>query len=585
MNNSIASACGAVLMLLCAAVCAEPQASAIATTSVSLLHNPRLFIGWHDPSTGTGDVRAQDGPAAKTTRWSAAAQLQARLQDRGAAPRVLLTAGLDADTAAWTTLAARFRTAPLGAIRNANLWYVAGAPSRPAMVYAGAHDGMLHGFAAEDGSEQWAYLPSRLQARPAPGTTAVDGPLFGGDAPIGANGDLRTLLVAGLGSGGRGFVVLDVSTPDRFSTTRAADVVLLDTSNGVDTDIGELHSPPVLDDNNPNRARHIVQMANGRWALVIGNGYGSSNGRPALLIQYLDQAREMLRLSPCMAGTPCVYAGRNGLAMPRILDTDGDGRVDLAYAGDLQGQLWRFDLRGAESDWRVSRFFTACDAQGQRQAITTAPYAQPHPLGGQMLVVGTGRHLRDEDSAAVGPQSLYGLHDRGAADPLQPDDDSCRRPDTLSLLAYSEPVTSQGVEYRTVNTVTQPARAQQQRGWYLDLPHAGQRVLSNPQRFQGNKLVVSSVVPSGGVLQPRSAGRAYLSVLNLLTGLAAQQPPFVVADALLALQPLAMASAPAGPAMIYRRSGETWLRFADGQQVILRNGMTIGARAGWREQR
>ncbi|WP_326536509.1 pilus assembly protein [Pseudorhodoferax sp.] len=583
MNTLTISACMAALLLCSSMVRATPQASAITSAAGSTPHSPRLFIGWQDPATGIGDVQALDSPAATNMRWSAAAQLQARPTT---APRVLLSAGLNAGTAAWSALAARFGSAPLGAVRNANLWHAGGRNGdRRGMVYAGAHDGMLHGFAADDGSELLAYLPRRLQARPLPGTPAVDGPLFGGDAPIGADGAMRTLLVAGLGSGGKGYVVLDVSAPDQFAAARAADVALLDTTDGADADIGQLHAPPVLDDANAGRARHVVQMANGRWALVIGNGHFSAGGRPALLIQYLDQARELMRLSPCMAGAPCVYAGDNGLAMPRLLDTDGDGRVDLAYAGDLQGQLWRFDLRGAESDWHVQRFFTACDADGRRQPITTAPYAQPHPLGGLMLVVGTGRHLHDGDSAAAATQSLYGLHDRGTANPLQADEPGCRRPDSLHPLAYGDTATAQGVEYHAVrSTLAARAAPQQHSGWWIDLPHAGQRVLHNPQGFEGYKLLVRSVVPSGGALQPRTAGRAYLSVLNLLTGQASTQAAFAAVDGTLAAQPLGMASAPAGPAVLFRRPNEAWLRFADGQQLVLRTGVTVGARTGWREQ-
>ena len=573
-------ACAALLSVLATNAIAEPQASAIVAASGSQTQSQQIFVGWYD--NAAGDVQALDSPAASHPRWSAAA----RLQGLGSASRTLASAGVERGSAAWTALADQYGAAALGAVRNANLWFVAGragVPGGRAMVYAGATDGMLHGFAADDGSELLAYLPRRLQRRS--GTAAVDGPVFGGDVPGGAQAAPRSLLVAGLGLGGPGYVVLDVGMPDRFASARATDLVVADTTDGTDPDIGQLHAPAVLDDANANRARHIVQMANGRWALVIGNGYFSTAGRPVLLVQYLDQARELLRLSPCMADAPCAYAGGNGLAMPRLLDTDGDGRMDLAYAGDLQGQLWRFDMGGTESDWRASRVFTACDAQGRRQPITTAPYAQHHPQGGWMLVFGTGRHLLDQDSPVADPQSLYGVHDRGATDPLQPENAACRRPDTLSALAYGDAGASQGTDYHDIRKLVQPESAARSRGWWIDLPHPGQRVLHNPQLFEGYKLLVRSVVPVGGA-QPRSAGRAWVSVLNLLTGMPPAQPPFVLADAGLQAQPLAMASVPTGPALLSRRPGsrEALLRSANGQQLALRTGMTVGARAGWREQ-
>lgn len=572
----------ALLCLFAASAIAEPQPSAMVAASGSPLQSQQLFVGWYDSATDTGDVQALDSPAASHPRWSAATQLR----NLNAAARTLVSAGVERHSADGTALVDRYGAAPLGAVRNANLWFVAGragTSARPAMVYAGTTDGMLHGFAADDGSELLAYVPRRLQRRS--GKVAVDGPLFGGEAPVGAHAAPRSLLAAGLGTGGPGYVVLDVSAPEHFASARAVDLVIADTTDGTDADIGQLHAPAVLDDANANRARHIVQMANGRWALVIGNGHFSKAGRPVLLVQYLDRTRELLRLSPCMADAPCAYAGNNGLAMPRLLDTDGDGRVDLAYAGDLQGQLWRFDLGGAESAWRADRLFTACDAQGRRQPITTAPYAQPHPQGGWMLVLGTGRHLLDQDSASTDQQSLYGLHDRGPSDPLQPDDAACRRPDTLSALAYGEASAVQGTDYRSVRSVGQPGNATPPRGWWIDLPHPGQRVLHNPQLFEGYKLLVRSVAPFGGN-QPRSAGRAWVSVLNLLTGLPPAQAPFVLADASLQAQPLAMASAPAGPALLWRRPGsrEASLHSADGKQVTLRTATTVGARAGWREQ-
>ncbi len=572
----------ALLCVLAASATAEPQPSAMVAVSGSPLQSQQLFVGWYDSTTDTGDVQSLESPAASHPRWSAAAQLRGL----NAASRNLISAGVERHGADGTALVDRYGAVPLGAVRNANLWFVAGrdgASARRAMVYAGTTDGMLHGFAADDGSELLAYVPRRLQRRT--GKLAVDGPLFGGEAPLAPQAGPRNLLAAGLGTGGPGYVVLDVSAPDHFAWGRAADLVIADTTDGTDADIGQVHGPAVLDDATANRARHIVKMAGGRWALVLGNGYFSRAGRPVLLVQYLDQARELVRLSPCMADAPCPHAGHNGLAMPRLLDTDGDGRVDRAYAGDLQGQMWRFDLAGAESAWHASRLFTACDAQGRRQPITTAPYAQPHPAGGWMLVFGTGRHLLDQDSAVTDPQSLYGLHDRGPSDPLQPESAGCQRPDTLSALAYGEATAAQGTDYRSIRSVAQPVDVARPRGWWIDLPHPGQRVLHNPQLFEGHKLLVRSVAPAGGT-QPRSSGRAWVSVLNLLTGMPPVQTPFILAETGLPAPPPAMVSAPAGPALLSRRpgSGEASLHSADGQRIMLRTGTTAGARAGWREQ-
>lgn len=579
-------ACALVAALSVPAI-AEWRVSTTAIASSTLAQRQQLFVGGYDASTGAGDVRALDSPAAANHRWSAAMQLRRHPSPSGPT-RTIVIPDVEPGSAAWTRLMEHHAALPLGAVRNANVWLVAGragTSARPAMVYAGAHDGMLHGFAADDGSELLAYVPRRRLDPSRTATFAVDGPVFSAEAPIGPQGEQRSLLVAGLGAGGAGFIALDVSTPDRFASMRATDLVLADTTASVDPDLGQLHAPPVLDDADANRSRHIVRMASGRWALVIGNGYFSAAGRPALLVQYLDQARELFRLSPCLAGAPCAYAGNNGLAMPRLLDTDGDGRIDLAYAGDLHGHVWRFKLRGAESDWRADRLFTACDAQGRRQPITTAPYVQPHPAGGQMLVLGTGRQLKHEDSAVLHTQSLYGLHDRGLADPLQAEQAACSRPATLKALRYTEVADVHGMDLHTVGGITQEHSAPgADRGWWIDLPRAGQRVLHNPQGFEGYKVLVRSVAPSGDATEPRTAGRAWLSVLNLLTGLPPAHPAFTIDDAAPDAPAPAMVGTPSGPALLFRRPGEAWLRFANGHELPLRTGVTSGARAGWREQ-
>lgn len=587
MSNRLLSAGGLWLAMLACATVAEPRTSAIAVASTNLAHSQRLFVASYDTATGVSDVQAFDSPAAANPRWSAAAELQRRHLATSGQPRTFLGVGIADDRQDGATLAQHYGALPLGAVRNANLWYVAGQvtpATRQAMVYAGTDGGILHGFAAEDGSEQLAFVPRRQLGRSDAGKAAIDGPVFGGDAPIGLDGEMRSLLVAGLGAGGPGYAVLDVSAPERFASMRPADLVLTDNTGDDDPDIGEMHAPAVLDDGNPNRSRHIVQTAAGRWALVIGNGYFSRAGRPALLVQYLDQARELVRLSPCLADAPCTHAGDNGLGMPRLLDTDGDGRADLGYAGDLHGNVWKFDLNGPESDWRINRLFTACDARGRRQPITTAPYVQPHPMGGWMVVIGTGRHLRHQDSAVLDTQSLYGLHDGDAAKPLQPAEAACRRPDTLRELAYVAVADARNLDYHTIRTTAQPQDRQHWRGWWVDLPHAGQRVLHNPQAFEGDKLLVRSVAPSGVATEPRTAGRAWLSVLNLLTGLPPALSPFGLTAGTSDAPAPAMVDAPSGPALLFRRPGRAWLHFPGGQTLALQTGTTIGARAGWREQ-
>src|SRR5690606_6886484 len=89
----------------------------------------------------------------------------------------------------------------------------------------------------------------------------------------------------------------------------------------------------------------IARLHNGKWAVVIGNGYEGANtadGKAALYI--IDAQAGSLVKSLEVQGAAGI---KNGLSTPRLADYNSDGIADYAYAGDLQGNLWRFDLLGA----------------------------------------------------------------------------------------------------------------------------------------------------------------------------------------------------------------------------------------------
>jgi type IV pilus assembly protein PilY1 len=92
------------------------------------------------------------------------------------------------------------------------------------------------------------------------------------------------------------------------------------------------------------RSTQITRMNNNRWAVVLGNGYNSANQRPVLLVQYLDGAKELVRIPVTSEAAGTGNANDNGLAAPRLVDLNGDNRTDVVYAGDNLGNLWKFDL-------------------------------------------------------------------------------------------------------------------------------------------------------------------------------------------------------------------------------------------------
>lgn len=493
----------------------------------------------------------------------------------------------------------RQRSSRLGDIVNANLWYT-GRPLRPAfdhaghaafrsryatrmpLVYAGANDGMLHAFDAQTGAERLAYVPQAaygsLRAYTLPSYThrySVDGHPFTGDADLRVSEtalpDWRTVLVSGLAGGGRGYFVLDVTDPSAFSPGS----VLLDHTFGSAAsgnfdgheDVGHIHAAPAVDDIT-QRNEQIVKLNNGRWAVVMGNGVNSRKERPVLLIQYLDGDRSLLRL---VANS--TEQQSNGLFAPRLIDVNGDGMVDVAYAGDLQGQLWKFNLSGnSDADWGVSiwngsgeacrnathcePFFVAEDTAtpAKRQAITTAPLWLAHPLGGIQLMFGTGQYLQTSDAADPQMQTIYSVWDKSGFAQRDGrltilDSGQIKAADARKVLvqqavlatvpgqdgATDNATTVHELSYTSGHTVayTRGANADTRRGWYLDLPQERERVLHAPMYFEGRKAVITSTAPADVNASESCEGETledehWLTVLDIISGWPSATPVFAL---------------------------------------------------------
>jgi type IV pilus assembly protein PilY1 len=495
----------------------------------------------------------------------------------------------------------RDRGSRLGDIVNSNLWYLGkpasgytangyatfrgtgtgGKGGRTPMVYIGSNDGMLHGFVAAvggtiaGGTELLAYIPQGIAEGPLRTLTdtnyvhkyMVDGSPFSGDAyittPISPSTSAwATVLVGTLGAGGKGFFILDATDPANFIATNASNLVIADTTGGtVDADIGVMISQPVVDDAIASKSRQVVQMNNGRWAVVFGNGYNSTNEAPVLLIQYLDGDKSIKKISPCaspIATTTCSFKGTNGLSSPQLIDLNGDGRVDVAYAGDLQGNLWKFNLTNAsDANWSTSfnnqPFFVAKGpgsaarpAATVQQAITSAPYWMPHPLGGIMISVGTGRNLIDSDRTSTATDTYYALWDKStfsfSGNTVTVTDGSVINTTSSTAL----PTTTGGLVQQTITgTITADGTYyysssnnavdySTKRGWYIDLSLAnGERDLTNTRLFTGETILVTTTVPKTGANSSAesctvsaSSEVNYLYLLNMFTGKQPTTPAF-----------------------------------------------------------
>src|SRR5690606_13751091 len=244
----------------------------------------------------------------------------------------------------------RARTSLLGDIVNSSPIYVGDSGA----LFVGANDGMLHAFDGSTGKELFAYVPGGIDLTD---LASISNPQYGQtithkyfvDGPIVVSAKSQTpgknYLVGALGRGGRGVFGLDVTNPTSFD----ADDVLWEFSS--DSDMGMVLGDPLV---------VTLNDADQTKAVVVSNGINSPDGSATLFILELATGKVIKEIE---AGT----AGGNGLFAPRGWDDNGDGTVDYIYAGDLLGNLWKFDLSDASiSKWEVANSEKPMVVAGER---------------------------------------------------------------------------------------------------------------------------------------------------------------------------------------------------------------------------
>ncbi|MCL5693606.1 PilC family type IV pilus tip adhesin, partial [Neisseria meningitidis] len=211
------------------------------------------------------------------------------------------------------------------------------------------------------------------------------------------NGQNRVFMFGAMGFGGRGAYALDLSKIDSSNGNLAA-VSLFDVKN---------------DNNNGNNGvklgytvgtPQIGKTHNGKYAAFLASGYAtkeitSGENKTALYVYDLESNN----------GTPIakieVPNGKGGLSSPTLVDKDLDGTVDIAYAGDRGGNMYRFDLSSDNpSSWTVRTIF-----QGTKP-ITSAP-AISQLKDKRVVIFGTGSDLSEEDVDSKEIQHVYGIFD------------------------------------------------------------------------------------------------------------------------------------------------------------------------------
>jgi type IV pilus assembly protein PilY1 len=447
--------------------------------------------------------------------------------------------------------------------------------SRTPMLYFGANDGMLHGVNATTGSELMAFIPNGGNGS-INSTTFVGNGVFNNlymlaspyyfyhhqfyvdgspqvtDVLLSTDGKWHSMLVGGENGGGSSIYALDVTNPGTFtSSTAVANEVLWEFT---DPGMGLSYSTPVVVRSNAvavtDKDYAVPASVNG-FAVLFGNGYNSAGGQPIFYAVNASTGALLAKINLCTASgvstTACSSTTANGLSSISAANSSGVIGVpqDMAYAGDLQGNLWAINMSSATpANWTVKLLFQARDSSGNAQPITSAPALTPNPNFpkelGLMAFFGTGELLTQADLTNANTQSFYGIFDntsdlasyatayKPGAVPYTRSNLKSQTISTLTvsiggisepaLISTNNPVNLTYVPVLVANTppATGTTPYNPVEGWYLDLSSiaSGTRSYTNAQVESGGVLFTSDTPPATACLQPAS----YLLNLNYSTG-------------------------------------------------------------------
>src|SRR6185437_1035335 len=209
----------------------------------------------------------------------------------------------------------------------------------------------------------------------------------------------------GLGAGGGAIYALDITDPATFSEGNAASLVIGEWFNGIDGVQGAVSCALNGAANNVNCGQNlgdtygtplIRRLHDGHWGVIFGNGFGSRSGDAGIYVMDLDPSTAKPTFFYLSTGQGTVASpGGDGIASPAAVDLDGDKIVDYVYAGDLKGNLWRFDLTDPDPTKWVAGSQPLFSTPGQ--PITTVPVVGGVVTAGGfrrvMVAFGTGQRI------------------------------------------------------------------------------------------------------------------------------------------------------------------------------------------------
>ena len=382
--------------------------------------------------------------------------------------------------------------------------------NRTPTVYVGSNAGMLHAFKAtvgesDSGTEKWAYVPSFMfrpgvgglagltwrQTDPLPNrfehrfrvdqTPTIREVDFSRVAGAAGGSDWRTLLVAGLNKGGRGYFALDVTDPDAATEDAARSKVLWEfdgSETGDSARMGYSYGLP------------MPILTNWGWLVAVSSGYQNATGTGHVWLLDPRNGRVVKRLDVPDNATASATNPVGLAQMEVFFQSEREQRVTELYATDLRGNVWRFDLSGATpSAWPNDGVKIA--AVGA--PITTSPAiaVNPRDRSERWVFFGTGRILDFSDMSATTTRTFYAIKDGSSSTPgtfTTP----IGRSDLIAITAADYAPQGAGVK-----------------GWYMDMVEAGGGQVSSPPLVARGVVMWSTTVPTSDPCSPGAAGVFY----------------------------------------------------------------------------
>jgi len=547
-------------------------------------------------------------------------------------------------------------TAAAGGVTCPSAQFASSSQIRRPTVFIASNDGMLHaietdvnndpyyqtggistpetgddtfsgGNNAGNGVERWAYVPSivlpnlyKLANNPYAHRYFVDGSPVASDicvsTPCTGLNDWRTILVAGLNSGGRGYYALDITNPLKpramweFKVRKPSETACAATPAGAigatdDCDLGLTYGNPVVTKIDILVSAGPPEVYESRWVVIVTSGLNNTGLEPDVQAPATPQRQgdgmgylyildavsgRILYKIPTGVGDPGTLANSyddadpSGLAkINNWVDSSNTNNTTRAvYGGDMKGNLWRFDLDKESATYALdpadtTNYLKAVkvaelkDQFGIAQPVTTKP-----ELGlisnRRVVFLGTGRFLGNTDKANTAKQSVYAIADDLAGNTTMVDRDTDLVKQTISNVDSTTRTVS------SVNAVDWTNLAV--RGWFVDLPDKGERVSVDPQ-LQLGTLVVPSNVPSNDTCV--AGGTAWINTFDFKTG------GFVAGATGNAVSQKVTGSVVVGINVIQLPGGKvvTVVTTADNQQRAVETPIAPtnfqGRRVGWRE--